>query len=61
VYEIVPIFGDCFTIEEMHYWWIYNTIQSAKTLGIKYEEYGFEELLTCIKRKKEEMERKRKK
>jgi hypothetical protein len=37
VYEVVPIFGDKLTLEELEYWIAFGIIQKAKFNDIEYK------------------------
>jgi hypothetical protein len=56
VYEVSPIFGDGFTIEEMHYWWIYNTIAAARFYNIEHTDKDIEWLTEEIQAEKSKRE-----
>lgn len=67
IYEVTPIFGSQFSLEEYEYWLAFNIISSARIHEIEYEELTLDETaeqimikMNNMKRRKKEWERKSK-
>jgi len=50
VYEVSPIFGDSFCVEEMEYWVAYNCIQLARMYDIKVDRLDYVSAREAIER-----------
>jgi hypothetical protein len=61
VYEIVDLFGDTLSIEELEYWMVYNVIRNAEINSVDIDGLGFVEATEEIDRAIKERQKKWKK
>ena len=51
IYEVSPIFGKVFTVEEMDYWSAFNCIQIAKLYDVDIDSLDYLSARSAIDRK----------